>query len=142
MAKEYKVGYRKPPKSGQFKPGVSGNPRGRKPGRRGLRNVLKDELCEPIAVSQAGKKKTITKQEALIKSLMRDALNGNAKAASMILKLVAQILPLDDEPDEILTPTKSQKQKESLAFFQEIADRIHSEQVVYVRSDGRTEDDE
>lgn len=39
------VGYGKPPRHSQFKPGQSGNPRGRKKGSRGLRTDLHAELA-------------------------------------------------------------------------------------------------
>jgi hypothetical protein len=77
MADEYEVGYRKPPKSGQFKPGQSGNPRGRKKGRRGLRSILKEVLDQPVQVTQGGKKKSIPAQEALLQAITVSGVKGD-----------------------------------------------------------------
>jgi len=40
---DYEVGYGKPPKHGQFKPGQSGNPKGRPKGRKNFPVLL--EMC-------------------------------------------------------------------------------------------------
>jgi hypothetical protein len=37
IEQEYNVGYRKPPKHAQFRPGQSGNPKGRKKGAKGMK---------------------------------------------------------------------------------------------------------
>ncbi len=42
----YDVGYRKPPKHTRFKPGQSGNPRGRPKGTKNLKTDLIEELGE------------------------------------------------------------------------------------------------
>ena len=41
---EYDVGYKKPPKRTQFKPGQSGNPRGRPKGTKNLKTDLAEAL--------------------------------------------------------------------------------------------------
>ncbi len=45
MARE-KIGYGRPPKAGQFKPGQSGNPQGRPKGSTNLATDLSAELAE------------------------------------------------------------------------------------------------
>ena len=64
----YKVGYCKPPKAKQFKPGRSGNPKGRPKGSRNLATDLAAELGEQITVREEGRSRRISKQRALIKS--------------------------------------------------------------------------
>ena len=95
---EYKVGYRKPPKSGQFKRGKSGNPKGRPRGSLKLATDLAAELNEQITVREDGRARRVSKQRALIKSLMAKALQGDVRANAAILALYARVIT--DLPDD------------------------------------------
>ena len=53
--KPYVVGYGKPPRHSQFKPGESGNPSGTRKGGRSLKLDLAAELSEEVRVSENGK---------------------------------------------------------------------------------------
>jgi Family of unknown function (DUF5681) len=61
-----KVGYGKPPKRTQFKPGQSGNPSGRPRGARNFRTDLLEELAEPITLKDGARDVTVSKQRACI----------------------------------------------------------------------------
>lgn len=82
------AGYKKPPKHGQFKPGKSGNPKGRPKGTKNLATDLSEELAEKIVVTEGGKQLHISKQRAMIKSLLAKALKGDTRAATLLLKLL------------------------------------------------------
>jgi hypothetical protein len=106
--RSYKVGYGKPPLANRFKPGQSGNPRGRPKGSRNLATDLAAELEELITVREQGRARRVTKQRALVKSLMERALAGNVRASTAMLALYARIItepPKDDgegvQPDEL-----------------------------------------
>ena len=88
MSNEYSVGYSKPPKHTQFKPGESGNPKGRPKGTKNLATDLSEELAEKIIVNEGGRQLKISKQRAMIKSLLAKALKGDTRAASVLLKLL------------------------------------------------------
>ena len=97
---KYKIGYGKPPKSGQFKCGKSGNPKGRPRGSLKLATDLAAELNEQITVREDGRARRVSKQRALIKSLMAKALQGDVRANAAVLALYARVitdLPEDDE---------------------------------------------
>jgi hypothetical protein len=94
----YEVGYKRPPKETQFKPGQSGNPNGRPKGARNLKMDLADELQERIVLREGGERRTVSKQRAMLKRLMERALNGDTRAASLIINMVARFL--DQTEDE------------------------------------------
>src|ERR1700729_2673978 len=109
MAKASGVGYGRPPKRTQFKKGQSGNPKGRPKGSINLATELSQELSERITVREDGKPRKISKQRALLKTLMAKALQGDIKAVSTALALHARLvaeLPADDNlpmiDDEVL----------------------------------------
>ena len=99
MSKDYAVGYRKPPKVTRFKPGQSGNPKGRLKGSPNLASDLSAELGEQITVREGGQARYISKQRALIKSLMAKALQGDVRATTALLALYARVIsePPEDE---------------------------------------------
>ena len=98
----YRVGYGKPPKAKQFKRGRSGNPKGRPKGSLNLATDLTAELGEHITVREDGRPRKVSKQRALIKSLMAKALQGDVRATAALLALYARVItevPEDqDEP--------------------------------------------
>lgn len=90
-------GYANPPRHSQFKPGQSGNPRGRPRGAKGLRAELKDELNEFVTVTTDGKPKRIRKRRLIIKALAAKAAKGNVAAADKLLSLVIQAEGFEDQ---------------------------------------------
>mgnify|MGYP003135268570 CR=1 FL=1 len=98
---DYLVGYKKPPKATQFKPGLSGNPKGRPKGTKNLKTDLEEELKEKITVTEAGQPKKLSKQRALLKAVVAKALKGDTKAISIVVGMVDKYLndPVAEETD-------------------------------------------
>ncbi len=86
--KEYEVGYKRPPREYQFKPGQSGNPKGRPKKNKSFVEDIKDEMNELIQIQEQGKIKKITKQLALVKRLITDALSGKASASKLLFPVL------------------------------------------------------
>ena len=99
MTRTSDVGYRKPPEATRFKPGKSGNPKGRPRGSANLATDLCAELGEQITVREGGQARRVSKQRALIKSLMAKALQGDVRATTALLALYARVIsePPEDE---------------------------------------------
>ncbi|WP_371225363.1 DUF5681 domain-containing protein [Roseovarius sp. 2305UL8-3] len=93
----YDVGYGKPPKSGQFQKGKSGNPRGRPKGARGLKTDLKAELGERVTITENGRTRKLTKQQLMVKQLTAKAVKGDMRAISKLAELAISLLGPDDE---------------------------------------------
>lgn len=112
MSKNYDVGYRRPPKGKQFKKGESGNPKGRPKGTKNFKTDLEEEFQDLILVREGGTRKTITKQRAMITTMMNKAIKGDTKTAwalfNMLTKLggntqeVGEVVDLDEEDKKIL----------------------------------------
>ncbi|MEM8581270.1 MAG: DUF5681 domain-containing protein [Pseudomonadota bacterium] len=81
---DYDVGYGKPPKSGQFKNGQFGNPKGRPKGAKGFTASLKREMEAPISIQEKGQKLSVSKAAAAAKRLMNKALEGDITALKML----------------------------------------------------------
>jgi Family of unknown function (DUF5681) len=82
---DYSVGYGKPPLHSRFKAGQSGNPRGRPRGTKNRITILNQTLNERVLVTDNGKRKSITKQEAIFKQLVNKAASGDHRAAQLLL---------------------------------------------------------
>jgi hypothetical protein len=100
---DYEVGYKKPPSRTRFRPGQSGNPKGRPKGSRNLKTELEEELQERIAVREGGARRTISKQRAMLKGLTAKAVQGDPRTANLLLNLVLRLLS-QDEDDQPVQP--------------------------------------
>jgi hypothetical protein len=92
MAK-YEVGFGKPPESGQFRPGVSGNPKGRpkrKPSTYAERVV--DLFDAPVTYRERGKTKVATRRELAYQMLVDKAVAGGAKEINQVLKMLRRAM--------------------------------------------------
>ncbi len=88
----YEVGYRKPPKSTRFQPGQSGNPRGRPKGTKNLKTDLMEELGEKIVIREGDRSQKVSKQRALLKSVVNRAIKGDARAIGIALSTMMRLL--------------------------------------------------
>lgn len=79
-AGDYAVGYGRPPTHGQFKPGQSGNPGGRPKGAVTLTNLIAKAMNEKVVVHEGGRRRKITKGEAIAKQLVNKAASGDLRA--------------------------------------------------------------
>ena len=78
-------GYKRPPAAGQFRPGLSGNPRGRPKGSKNFATAILAELQARILVNENGRRKTITKREAIAKQLVNKAAGGDPRVMPLLL---------------------------------------------------------
>src|SRR5882757_1806112 len=100
--KKGSVGRGRPPEHTRFEKGKSGNPRGRPRGARNLKTDVMEELREYIVVREGEHPRRISKQRAIIKSLVNRTLKGDSRAAHTLMSVVFRTL---DPEAESLPPS-------------------------------------
>ena len=106
----YEVGYKKPPRHSQFKPGNRCNPKGR--GKRKVETeaeIIKRVLNFPAEFHHGGKSKRAPRIELMIRSLGLKALKGDIAAAAMLLKIRAHCAKHGDINPTIITLRMSEE---------------------------------
>ena len=96
----YDFGYRKPPMHSRFKPGQSGNPKGRPKGRKNFRSIIMDVMDQTVTIKENGRLRQMKFPEALVRLLAAKALKGTTRDQLMILKEFNAYAPeLSDDPE-------------------------------------------
>ena len=85
--RDYEVGDRRPPKHSQFKPGVSGNPKGRPKGSVNLRTRVTQQLRQIVTVSRNGRPVKMRKADLIALQIVDTAAKGDLKAALLAVRL-------------------------------------------------------
>ena len=91
-----RAGYKRPPQHSKFKPGRSGNPKGRPKGALNLETDLTQELSEKIVIREGERSLELSKQRALLKSVVAKAFKGDIRAASLVFQLMAKFVVLEE----------------------------------------------
>lgn len=107
----YEVGNKRPPKQWQFKPGQSGNPKGRAKGSTSFDDKVRKELSKVVTVTKNGKPARMSKLEVTVRRLVDRAMTGDPKSTAIIIGLakrneepttgkeVADVLAMPDDPN-------------------------------------------
>jgi Family of unknown function (DUF5681) len=113
--KDSAVGYKRPPVASQFKPGQSGNPKGRKKGVRNFKTDVRLELDELITVREGGREMKITKQRAFVKALVAAAIKGDMRATNALVSFCLKTF--GDEEDRQTATSDDAEDVELLKEF-------------------------
>jgi len=89
---DYQIGYGKPPKATRFKPGRSGNPKGRPKRDASLSNIVNGVFEAPTQYRENGQARTATRREVELISLVQRAIQGDVGAADILLRKRAHAL--------------------------------------------------
>jgi hypothetical protein len=116
------VGYKKPPRHTQFKPGQSGNPKGRPKKAATLPDVFSKELRTQVPIINHGKRKKVSMLVAIVKQNLNKAANGDSKAAAIVFNhLKENKLDVGDNLSELVQEFRAVHNRH------EAADRDRSE---------------
>jgi Family of unknown function (DUF5681) len=89
--RDYVVGYGKPPLHSRFQKGRAGNPKGRPRGRRNMSTLLSDALNGSVIVVENGRRKKITKREAIVTQLVNKSASADLKATQIVLAMLRDV---------------------------------------------------
>jgi hypothetical protein len=89
------VGYGSPPVYRQFKPGRSGNPKGRPPGSRNLRSAVEKIFTDKITIRK------VTRLEAVLLTNLNQALKGDQKAIRAVHATSTALGLMDVRPQQL-----------------------------------------
>ena len=93
---DYSVGYGRPPSASRFKPGVSGNTRGRPKGSRNLKTQVEEAMTASIAIQVGAKSKRVSRIAGVVLRQLQKALMGDGPAAITVIKMALQLGLLAD----------------------------------------------
>jgi hypothetical protein len=88
-AREFAANYSKPSLRTRFKKAQSGNPRGRPV--KNLAALLAAALSEKVTVTKNGKRRKVTKRQAVIAQLVTKSVSAELLATKMLIEMLRQI---------------------------------------------------
>jgi hypothetical protein len=112
---DYEVGYGRPPHHARFKPGQSGNPRGRRRETKNLSTLVHEALNEQIIVTENGRRRKISKRRAIVTQLVNRSAQADLKATQILLAIVQDIeRRRETQPGETVFDAADEKVLEQL----------------------------
>lgn len=95
----YPIGYGKPPAHSRFKPGKSGNPKGRPKGAKNrqpalnaerMKAILLEEAYREIKVNEGSRQITVPMAQAVIRAIAVNAVKGHQRSQRLFTELVGE----------------------------------------------------
>lgn len=116
---KYEVGYGKTPKETRFKPGHSGNPRGRPKQSKNTISILKKELDERVSLREGDKQIILTKRQAMLRHLINKAVQGDTRAMFFVYQQMVSTDISDSEKEEVVKNISEEDSKILIRFLKE-----------------------
>lgn len=125
--RDMKIGYGSPPHRTRFRPGISGNPKGRpKWSEDGqLTRLLGKEIFRPIRIQENGKTKSMPALQVGLRRLVTSAAKGDSMAIMTMMKL-AQFL--DQSLAELKEKAPRMTNQERMERIKQLFETAHGRQ--------------
>jgi Family of unknown function (DUF5681) len=124
-APEYSVGYGRPPIHSRYKPGRSGNPEGRPKGSCNVKTDLKKVYTDKIVIHESGKKRHVSRLNALLLRQWERAIRGDERAAQAAIANAKALGVFDetetDESSSVICLSKEVLEHLSIPALKELA---------------------
>jgi hypothetical protein len=137
VSNNYQVGWGKPPIGTRFQKGQSGNPKGRPRGAKNLKTDLMEELQQTIVVREGDRTVRMSKQRAMIKTVMNKSLKGDARAIITLIRMMTRFA----EPDGGSTEVDQALSVDEKELWQGLVDELRSEQTSAPERGGKPGDE-
>lgn len=96
------VGYGRPPREHRFKPGQSGNPKGRPKGRKSENQMLEELMSRLVTIREGGRLRKISLREVIYHGIAEEAVKKkNLKAAAFLFDRAASLKSAQPEHREL-----------------------------------------
>ncbi len=115
---EYKIGYGRPPQHTSFRPGRSGNPRGRPKVQPSAQALLLEEAVKLVKVKTGDKIVQVPRVRALMRKLLDLGLQGNVAA----MRLALAYLSIAHAEAQIIHPHEAPLSDDELAVLKLFSD--------------------
>src|ERR1700741_5493007 len=111
-----------PPVHTRFPKGRSGNPKGRPRGKKNMSTLLSAALDASIIVVENGRRKKITKREAIVTQLVNKSASADLKATQIVLAMLQDVEARADDSSDSATFTEADQE-----IIQRIQARLRNE---------------
>jgi hypothetical protein len=124
----YRVGNKRPPLHTRFKPGVSGNPRGRPKRHAPFDETLLKEFHKVVSVLLAGKPTKIANDKLFAKRIVKDGLTRGPQSARLLHSMVREA-EAEAEAKRVEAEEREARQRKEPAPFSwsEEQERLYAE---------------
>jgi hypothetical protein len=116
---DYPSGYCRPPKSGEWQPGFSGNPAGKAKGQPSLAQVLVEEAARMVKVKVGDEVVHLGKERMVFRALLDKAARGDVAATRLYFALYMQLIGPSEKTDEPEAPL-TEEELELLKMFSKL----------------------
>ncbi len=100
-SRRYSIGYGRPPLGSRFKPGASGNAKGRPKNSKNLRTLIREAMTTTISVKEGSASRRVSKLEGVVLRQLQNALKGSDRSALAVIKMAMQMGFLEDPNDTV-----------------------------------------
>ncbi len=116
-APDYEIGYGRPPVQSRFKPGKSGNLKGRPKGRPNVRTVVEEALNQRIVIREGERTRSVSKLKGLVLTILNKSLHGDTKTLTAFISLLRSLGMTGEMPEPTSTEPVTDHDADIIADF-------------------------